>query len=100
MAQLHIGDNADFLFNGKDRLDSGLFLVKNSYTLSMKATALAVLLLPIALRRLLQVGQPFPQRIQSRLRPVSQVQLLQDVADVSAHRPLADDQRVGDLLVG
>ena len=49
---------------------------------------------------LVQIHEPFPQRIQRGLRAVGQVQLAEDVADVGAHRPLADDEPVRDLRVG
>jgi hypothetical protein len=47
----------------------------------------------------IQAGQSLSQGIQGRLRAIRQVQLGQDVGDVSAHRALAQHQDIGNLLV-
>jgi len=48
----------------------------------------------------LQMHQPFTLRVQRRLRAIGQMQLTQDVADVRAHRALADEQLIRDFFVG
>ena len=48
----------------------------------------------------IEVCNAFPQRIERGLRPVRQVQLAEDVADVGAHRPLRDKQRFPNLRIG
>src|SRR5690349_17403214 len=50
-------------------------------------------------RALLHRNQALAQRIDRRLSAVRKVQLAKDIADVGLDGLLADDQRVGDLLV-
>jgi hypothetical protein len=47
-----------------------------------------------------QRDEPLAECIQRRLGAVGQVQLAQDIADVGAHRPFTDEQRLADLVVG
>lgn len=42
-----------------------------------------------------QVGQPFAQGVERCLGAVGKMQFAEDIADMRAHSPLADDQLLG-----
>ncbi len=50
-------------------------------------------------RSLIEGGKSFTEGVEGSLGSISQVKLIENVADVSAHGPLADKERITDLLI-